>query len=147
MKLRPVNIIEIIVAILFVAGHFLMNARIEYMGLISALSGLILSSLYFYGGIITFKSPGISIGNRIAYGLILGFEVMALVYSFQHWPYARFFLNIGIALFIILAIVRTVALYVLHKAEVLNYNKGIAIRYILLLVCMIITLFTATFIN
>jgi hypothetical protein len=140
MKLRPINIIEIIAALLFIAGHFLKGAHIPYMGLLSVLGGLTLGVLYFNLGFLTLKSPEISVGNLIAYGLLLGTGVIALIFSAQHWPMAEQYLTFCIAFFILLALMRIVFTYLLKQKRVLTYNKGIAIRYLVILIFMIVAL-------
>jgi hypothetical protein len=140
MKLRPINIIEIIAVLLFIAGHFLKDAHIPYMGLLSVLGGLTLGVLYFNLGFLTLKSPEISVGNLIAYGLLLGTGVIALIFSAQHWPMAEQYLIFCISFFILLALMRIVFTYLLKQKRVLTYNKGIVIRYLVILTFMILAL-------
>jgi hypothetical protein len=133
MKLRPINIIEIITALLFIAGHLLKNAHVPYMGLISVLSGSILCILYFYLGFLTLKSPEIAVGNLIAYGLSFGIAVIGLIFNFQKWPFSKFYLIVSIVAFLLLALIRIIAVYLLKNDKILKYNKGIVVRYLLLL--------------
>lgn len=146
MKLKPVNIIEIILAVLFIAGHILWTAaHIPYMGLITALSGFILCGIYFYGGFAVLRSPGSSIANGIAYGLAFAMAVDGLLFTFQKWPYAIFFISLGLILLAALAVIRLIAVYVFKRPKILEYNKGIAIRYVLLLALLIYSLITLKF--
>ena len=137
MKLRPINIIEIIAGLLFIAGHLLKNAHIPYMGLISVLAGSILSMLYFYLGFLTLKSTDIAKGNLIVYGLSFSIAVIGLIFSFQRWPFAKFYLILSVIIFLLLALIRVVAVYLFKNDKILKYNNGIAIRYLLLLVIVL----------
>ncbi|WP_183580735.1 hypothetical protein HDF18_25195 [Mucilaginibacter sp. X5P1] len=134
MKLRPINIIEIITALLFIVGHLLKNAHIPYMGLLSALSGITLAILYFNLGFSSLKSPEIAVGNSIVYGFSFGTAVIGLIFSFQKWPFSKFYLIVSIIVLLLLALIRVIAVYLLKNDKILKYNKGIAIRYLLLLV-------------
>ena len=137
MKLKPINIAEIAAALLFIAGMVLKPAYVPYAGLIAVLSGGILSMLYFYFGIYTLRSSGVQQGNLIIYGILFGIAVIALILGFQHWPLAKIYLITAIGAFFTVAIWRILAAYLLNRTEILAYSKGIAIRYLVLLITMV----------
>lgn len=138
MKSRAINVIEIVLAALFIIAHILwIRAHIPFTGLVTALSGFILCSLYFYGGFAVLKSPGISIGNSIVLGLAFGLAVDGLIFTFQKWPYAIFFVSLGLIALMLLTLINLVATYLLKQPNVLKLNKGITIRFILLFAALL----------
>jgi hypothetical protein len=146
MKLRPINIFEIVLAILFITGHVLLACmHIPIMGLVTVLSGGILCILYFYLGFITLKSPDVAVVSSILYGVVFGVAVIGLLFTFQHWPYAIFEITVGLILFIVLAVIRLLAVYVFKRPTVLQRSQGITIRYIVLFVLLLYALITLKF--
>lgn len=143
MKLRPVNILEIILASLLIISHLLRD-QTPYCGLATALSGAILAMLYFYGGFFVLKSPGINIGSRIAYGVVFGASIIGMVFSFQSWVFGDFYVILDIGLLLLLAIIRLIASYPFKNPRVLAYDKGIVIRYIIIFIILIYAFVTYT---
>jgi hypothetical protein len=144
MKLKPINVLEIIVSLIFIIAH-LLKGLLPYTGLETALSGGILCFLYFYLGVYTLRSPEVQTGYRIIYGLIFGTAVIGMIYCFQSWPYGNFFMILAMTLLSLIAVIRLVALYLLKKSQIMPYNKGILIRYSVLFVVSIYAYLTYKF--
>jgi len=134
MKLKPITIVEIILATLFVVSHFLKDAHIPFMGLISALSASILSMVYLAGGL-SLVSYNVPNGNSYAFGFAFGLSIIALLFKFQKWPFGVPYLVMAISALLLLVIIRAVAVLA-KKPQVLPFEKGIIIRYVLLIVLL-----------
>jgi hypothetical protein len=144
MKLKPINILEITVSLIFIITHFLKGV-LPYMGFATALSGGVLCFLYFYLGRYTFKYPDIQMRYRIIYEYVFAIAVIGMLYCFQGWPYGNFFLTLAITLLLLLTVIRLIAVYLLKKPQVMPYNKGILIRYTTLFVVSIYAYLTYKF--
>ncbi len=141
MKLKLSEIFEIILAVVLIIALILKNAHIPYMSLLFLLSAGILATLYFYGGFFLFKSPGIKPVYTVIYGLIFSLAMIALIFKSQKWPFSRMYLAISIICLLILAFARIISVYLIRNKEILQYNKGIAIRYGVLLISMLCLIF------
>jgi len=144
MRIRPINIIEIITALLFITAHFL-KGELPYMGLASVLGGMTLCALYFYLGMYTLKSLEIKTIYLIIYGLVFGTAIIGMIFSFQIWPYGNFFMLLGITLLLLLALIRAAAVYLFNKPQILLYNRAIIVRYITIFIFSIYAFLTYKF--
>jgi hypothetical protein len=138
MKLKAINVFELILAVLFITAHILwVSARIPFMGLITVLSGGILAMLYFYGGFIVLRSPGIAVANLIVYGAAFSCAVIGLLFTFQKWPHAPLFIIIDLVIFALLALVRLLAVYLFKQPTVLQRSPGVVLRYFTLFILLL----------
>src|ERR1700755_840888 len=86
MKLRPINIVEIILFILFSAGYFLHSAHIPYLSLMICIVGMVLGCLYWPLGFYTLKAPGVTTVYSTAASLLFACTLMQVMFAMFKWP-------------------------------------------------------------
>lgn len=142
MKSKPSKIIEVVFAAILVLALFLKSYHLPFAGLLLVLSAAVLSMLYFYGGFFFLRSPEIKPVYSVIYGIIFSLSLIALIFNIQRWPMGHSYLVFSLSCFAIVALVRIVLAYIFKNKEVFQYDKGIAIRYCILLVSLIYLLFS-----
>jgi len=130
MKLRRVNVVELILLGLFSAGYLFHSAHIPYSSLMFFVAGMFLGCLYWPLGFYTLKIPGVNIVYSIAAGLLFSVSVVQIIYGLLKWPTFSiiFEVIIGIYAAAILAMCG-VYLFKKHKGQTTTFDKGLLIRF------------------
>jgi hypothetical protein len=147
VKIRIINIIEIILFISFTVAYILTKTNVVGLQTTTLLLSALLGFLYFPLGFYTLKSTDVGIGYSIGYGFFFAFPLLAVALSLMNM-----FISIAIILFLIVTYVMIVSLpavvnYLFNKPEglIIMYNKPFTIRYLALAIFMIYALVTYDF--
>lgn len=147
MKLRLITIIEIIIGVIFCVTFILKKENIGDVGWLVFFSSFILMILYFPLGFYTLKSKEyVEILNRIFYGMLFSCSVISIAASAGGKIDISFLLlMIFSSMFVIVAGWRSFAVYMFELPQILNFDNGIVIRYLVLLALMLYSMLTYKF--
>jgi len=137
MKLKPITVVEIILLALFVIAHFLTYAHVPFMGLVTALSGAVLSMIYLAGGLSLIIADKPS-GSSFIFGFAFGLTIIALLFKFQKWPFGGLYIILSVSALLLVAIIKVITILA-KKPQALPVDKGIAIRYMILAALLMYT--------
>ena len=140
MKIRLINIAEIVSGILLSVGFILTRSFYIDFGWLALIGSFLLSVLYFPFGFFTLRSPNVHVANSVTFGLLFSFSVIGIIFNLMKIDMSLVLLIVMIACFLIVAFLRAFVLFLFINVQILNYNNGIAIRYLVLFVYMIYAL-------
>jgi hypothetical protein len=146
MKLKFINIIEIILGAIFFGTYILKDVQNLDLRWLSILTGFLLSILYFPLGFLTLKSTSnIQLIYRIFYGMVFSFSILSIMLYLMKIEFAILLLIILTASFLFLAIFRVVLVSLFDNDKVLDFDNGIVFRYLILFGIMIYSFVTYNF--
>lgn len=138
MKLRPINVVELILFILFTAGYVFHSAHIPYLSLIIFVVGMLLGCLYWPLGFYTLKAPGVTTVYSTAASLLFACTVTQVMFAMFKWPTHVIIFEIVTAIYLaaLLAIVG-VYFFKKQKGKFIEFNKGLLIRFAIYLLFLL----------
>jgi hypothetical protein len=148
MKIRKINIVEIALFFLFSAGYFLQRSNVmHHWAWVILLFFMLLGILYFPLGFYTLKSPKFSVIYSIIFGMLFSLSLTAILSSLMKVDISIVLLLILIVLYLMAASIQAVSYYFFSKTEgqIIMYDYGITIRYLVFFSFMLYALLTYNF--
>jgi hypothetical protein len=147
MKIRKINILEIVLFLLFSAGYFLQKANVVHSGGLTVTSFLFLGILYFPLGFYTLRSPKFGVIYSIILGTMFSASLCAIFSGLMNAVLSIVVLLIMIILFLMAVSMQALLYYFFKKEEgqIIMYDYGITIRYLVLFAFMLYGLLTYDF--
>jgi len=142
MKLRPINIVEIILFILFSAGYFLHSVHIPYLSLMVIVVGMLLGCLYWPLGFYTLKAPGVNIVYSIAASLLFAGTLTQVMFAQFKWPTNALVFEIIMVLYLV-SLLAMVGIYFFkkQKGQAITFDKGLLARFAIYMLYLLYAFF------
>ncbi|MEO6631390.1 MAG: hypothetical protein ABIN13_06695 [Mucilaginibacter sp.] len=138
MKLRAINIIEIILFLLFSLGYIFHSARIPYLNLMIFVVGMLLGCLYWPLGFYTLKAPGVTTVYSTAASLLFASTLIQIMFAMFKWPTHVIVFEIIIAIYLatLLTLVG-ISFFKKQKGQPIAFDKGLLIRFAIYLLFLL----------
>jgi hypothetical protein len=112
MKIRKINIIEIVLFPLFTASYFFKKAgAIQHYGWVVLVFFFSLGILYFPLGFYTLKSSKFSVVYSILFGVLFSLALTGIFYSLTKWVLTPVVLLASIIIYFMVAIIQAILFY------------------------------------
>jgi hypothetical protein len=149
MKIRTVNILEIILSVIFIAFYFLKKTDVVNLRWIGFISFMMLGILYFPLGFYTLKSPKLNLIYSVGYGMLFSCSLVSIFYSLLKVDISVVLLMMFIIIFLMLAAIEAAAISLFGQpnGKIIQYDTGLTIRYLVILFFMVYALVTYNFNN
>jgi len=145
MKIRIINIIEIILGAIFCITFLFKNDNSADLMWLNILSAFLLSILYFPLGFYTLKSTmEIHIANLFVYGLLFSLSISSIMLNLMGIEISLILLIIFAGILLALAIFKFMAVYLVSSDKFLEYDNSIVIRYLVLFGIMVYSIITVS---
>jgi hypothetical protein len=132
MKLRPINIIEIILFFISVTGCLFHSAHIPYLNLVVFILLMFMGCLYWPLGFYTLRVPGVNIVYSIGAGLLFSVSLVQAMFSILKWPTFTIVFKVIIAIYlIVLLVILGVFVFKKQKRQAIKFDKGLLIRFVI----------------
>lgn len=148
MRVRKIQILEIVLGLTFICGYFLTKTNIINLHLVTFLATMLLGILYFPLGFYTLKSPDYNIGYSILFGILFSMSLVAIMFSLMKLDISIILILILVVLFLMAAFIQAIVYYFLEKkeeAQILFHDKWLTTRYLVFFILMFYALFTYNF--
>ena len=150
MKIRVINILEIVFGIIFILSFFITKTGILDLGWVAFLLTMLLGMMYLPLGFYTLKSPNFNIIYSILFGVLFSVSLAAIMLSLMKQDISIILIILMLVIFLMAAGIQAFIFYFLdnkQEGQIIMYNKGITIRYLIFFIFMVYVLVTYKFLN
>jgi|GEM_PF-1583097 hypothetical protein len=148
MKIKIAQIIEIVLGGMFICGYFLSHYNVVNLHAITYVASSALGTMYFPLGFYTLKSEKFSVVFSILFGILFSISLIAIMFSLMQLAISIILLISLPSIFLIVAGMQAFIFYFITKKDeyqILFNDKLLTIRYLVLFVLMLFSLFTYDF--
>lgn len=137
MQLKIINKIEVILGLIFISSYFLALYCSQSFAPISWISSLGLIIIYCPLGFYTLQSSNIHPINLIFFGFLFAASIASLSFTLMKIDFFWMTTLCIMIMFVIITGWRAMAVYIFNLDKILDYNKGISIRFLILFIFML----------
>jgi hypothetical protein len=139
MMTNRINKAEMFLLIAFLLCYFFFQAIPVHWRWIVIVIYFLLGALYFPMGFYTLRSPKFKTIYSVFFGILFSITLTAIFFCLLKSALAVILLWLMIAIYFIVAIIQAISFYIFSKTEgqIIMYDLGITIRYLIFLCLMI----------
>ena len=142
MKIRAVNIAEMVFYVIFVVATIITKQKVARLGFVAIPAFLALGALYFPLGYYTIKSAKINTTFSVLYGLLFSLSLTAVFFRILKAKFAVILLLVFVIIFLVLAAVEiiTTTFFKRPDGKIMPHDPALLIRFIVLFITMVVAL-------
>lgn len=147
MKVRAINIIEVILFAVFSVFFFLTKTKVYNLGWHALILASALAILYCPFGFYTLKTPGIKVIYSSLFGFLFNIALLGISLGALEFGLSALLIMVMLVIYIMAVSLPAIAnyLYKYQDAMIIMYDKKYTVRYLLLFCYMIYALVTFNF--
>jgi hypothetical protein len=133
MKIRPINVLELILFIVLTTSLLLLraHAHIPYLTPVVFISCMFLGLLYFPLRFYTLKLPGVSTVYTVGASLLFSVSLVQVMFVILKWPTTGIISKVIIGLYVAAALAGFCAyLFKKQKGQLMTFNKWLLVRFV-----------------